>query len=457
MFSTDDTIVAIATPPGRGGIGIVRLSGPDAHEVARALCGRSHPFSPRRATLTRIVDPERENDHGAIDEVVATFFAAPDSYTRQDVVEVSAHGSPVLLERIVQLAVDAGARLAEPGEFTLRAYLSGRVDLVQAEAVADLVNAVTPAQARLAFDQLDGTLTGAIADVERQLFELVARLEASLDFPEEGYHFAEAGEVAAGIGAITQRLDAMLAGAARGRVFREGRQIVILGRPNAGKSTLFNRLVGFDRAITTEVAGTTRDLLTERADLGGVPVTFVDTAGLRYTSDPVEHEGVRRAKGAALTADLALVVLDVSSALTADDRDVLEEAAARRAVVALNKADRPPAWGADALDAGDAPLVAVSARTGAGIDSLRQVMLAALGSGDPARDTIAITNLRHITLVEKARAAVGRAREGALARASEEFLLADLREAIDALQEVTGRRAPDAVLEEIFRRFCIGK
>jgi tRNA modification GTPase len=355
----------------------------------------------------------------------------------------------------VALALRAGARLAEPGEFTMRAYLGGRLDLVQAEAVADLVEAVTPAQARLAFDQLAGTLTGAISAIEHRLFELAARLEASLDFPDEGYHFAGAEEVGRDLDAVLEHVDRLLEGAGCWRVIREGRHVVVLGRPNVGKSSLFNRLLGFDRAITTEVAGTTRDLLTERADLGGVPVTFVDTAGLRYTSDPVEHEGVRRAKGAASAADLALVVLDLSAELAPEDRDVLAETAGRPVVIALNKADLPHAWRADRVELGDAPRVEVSARTGVGIEPLRGVMIEALGAEE--RDTTALSNLRHITLVERARAAILRARDRAAEKASEEFVLADVHDGLAALQEVTGERAPDALLEEIFRRFCIGK
>ena len=457
MFSPDDTIVAIATPPGRSGIGVVRLSGPEALGIALRLCGRGTPFEPRLATLARVVDSASQTGSRTVDQVVCTYFPAPRSYTTQDVVELSAHGNPVLLERVVRLALDAGARLAEPGEFTLRAYLGGRLDLVQAEAVGDLVDAVTPAQARLAFDQLDGTLTQAIGAIEQRLFAVSAQLEASLDFPEEGYHFVEAGEVARVFEDIVGRLDHLLRGAATGRVIREGRSVVVLGRPNVGKSSIFNCLVGFDRAITTDVAGTTRDLLTEKADLGGVPVTFVDTAGLRYTTDPVEHEGVRRAKGAAQTADLALVVLDLSLPLLAEDFDVLEGTADRLRVVAFNKADLPRAWDPGALAPAGTRRVLVSARTGRGVDALRAMMAAALGADETERDSASLSNVRHIALVERARDAAVRAMQGAVAGASEEFVLADVGDALDALQQVVGRRAPEALLHEIFSRFCIGK
>src|SRR5437773_3946111 len=271
MFSTDDTIVAIATPPGRGGIGVVRISGPDAAPIASRLTRRNSAFEPRRATLTTV----RSVDAGSIDRAVVTFFPSPHSYTGDNVIEISAHGSPVVLAAIQRAAMQAGARLAEPGEFTLRAYLNGRIDLVQAEAVAELIDAVTPLQARAAFDQLDGTLTARLRAIDDPLMDLIARLEASLDFPDEGYHFITPDEAAASLARIATSLDDLLVDAARGRMIREGCTAVVVGRPNVGKSTLFNRLAGAERAIVTDVPGTTRDLLTERVDVDGIPFTLV--------------------------------------------------------------------------------------------------------------------------------------------------------------------------------------
>src|SRR5438093_1162185 len=280
MFSTNDTIVAIATPPGRGGIGVVRLSGPDAHAITLRLVRHIGSLRPRRATLPRIActtDAAAE----PIDQVVVTSFPRPHSYTGDDVVEVSAHGSPVILRAIVEAAIDRGARLAEPGEFTLRAFLNGRIDLMQAEAVADLIDAATPLQARAAFDQLEGTLTRAIAAIDAALFDLIARLEASVDFPEEGYHFVDPEPLARELDDLVARTRGLLADARRGRLIREGLQIVIVGRPNVGKSSLFNALVGASRAIVTDVPGTTRDMVSDVVDLDGLRVTLVDTAGLR--------------------------------------------------------------------------------------------------------------------------------------------------------------------------------
>ena len=435
MFSTADTIVAIATPPGRGGIGVVRIAGPEAHAIARRLTAHGEPLQPRRATFTKI----------DTDQIVATFFPAPHSYTGDDVVELSAHGSPVVLRSIVTAAMDRGARLAEPGEFTLRAFLNGRMDLMQAEAVADLIDAVTPLQARAAFDQLEGTLTRAIADLDAALFDLIARLEASVDFPEEGYHFVEPGRLAAAIGALIDGTAALLRTARRGRLVREGLQVAIVGRPNVGKSSLFNALVGASRAIVTDVPGTTRDLVSETMDLDGLRVTLVDTAGLRDTADRVESEGVSRARHAVDVADLALVVIDEDE----PPRDLCGP----KAVVVQNKADLGrPARG-----------VRVSATTGAGLDDLRATILRALDV-EPGRDTPAITNVRHIALVERAHAALvrahaacGEARDARGAAMPEEFVLADLQDARAALEEISGRRTTDDMLAHIFAKFCIGK
>jgi tRNA modification GTPase len=456
VFSTSDTIVAIATPSGRGAIGVVRLSGPDAVRIGRELAGRAQPFEPRRATFARLA---LQSADAAGDEVIVTSFPAPHSSTGEDCLEISAHGSPVVLAGILRAAVQAGARLAEPGEFSLRAFLHGKRDLVRLEAVADLVDAVTPRQARAAFDQLQGTLTTRIRAVEADLFDLVARLEASLDFPDEGFHFVETGEVARALDRVLEHLDALLADAARGRLVREGAIVTLAGAPNVGKSSLFNALLSANRAIVTAVPGTTRDLLTERLDLEGLSIALVDTAGLRPTEDVVEQEGVRRAEGSLVVSDLVLVVLDRSRAWDADDARVVAVTASRPRLIVVNKIDLPAAWDRPPGTPPD-DIIEISVRTGEGLAALGKRMVTRLSQSPEWRDEPLVTNVRHAALLEQARVALGRARTaldstgGAL---PEEFLLADIQEAEQRLQEITGRRSSEDLLRHIFERFCIGK
>jgi tRNA modification GTPase len=448
VFATDDTIVAIATPPGRGGIGVVRLSGPQALDVARPLITHAGPLEPRRATFT--LARLDEADGRPLDEALVTYFAAPASYTGEDVVELSVHGSPVVLEALVAAAVRAGARLAEPGEFTLRAHLNGRLNLMQAEAVADLIDAVTPLQVRAAFDQLQGTSTEAIAGIDSALFDLIAGLEASVDFPEEGYHFVEPASLAARIMDLVRQTDELLASGRRRRLVREGFQVAIVGAPNVGKSSLFNALIGSARAIVTDVPGTTRDLLTETVDLEGFRVTLVDTAGLRATDDLIEAEGVARAVRASRVADLVLLVLDGSCG-DGPPVELEPRATGTRRIVVQNKSDLGVVWSApDAIQ--------MSAKTGVGLELLRRRILASLDV-EVIPDRPAIANVRHLALLETAQRALQRAVHGLEARQTlpEEFVLADLQEARAALEEITGRRTPDDVLAHIFARFCIGK
>jgi tRNA modification GTPase len=449
MLSVDDTIVAIATPPGRGGIGVVRISGSLAACIAGALLDRTTPFEARHATFART----------AGDEVVATLFPAPHSYTGQDVVEISAHGSPVVLRAIVERAIAGGARLAQPGEFTLRAFLNGKRDLIQSEAVADLIDAATPLQARVAFDQLEGPLTQRIAEVDSVLFDLIARLEASLDFPDEGYHFVSAETIAREVGDVIAAIDALLVDATRGRMIRDGATVAIVGRPNVGKSSIFNGLSGSDRAIVTPIPGTTRDLITERIDLGGLAITLVDTAGARDTLDAIEQEGVARGRRAADVADLVIVVLDASESLTDDDARLLERTNHMRRLVVVNKCDleaRPGTIGAGDGEAGrDA--IRLSALRGEGVDDLRRAIVGALTGEERWRDTPAISNTRHIALLADARHSLDRARTAACVATPEEFLLIDLQSARSQFDQIVGRRTSDDVLAHIFERFCIGK
>lgn len=450
MFSSDDTIVAIATPPGRGGIGVVRLSGPRAKEIAARILTRRETLHPRQATLTK-VRIRHAGLGGAADHAIVTWFPEAQSYTGEEVVEISAHGSPVVLRAIVAGLVDEGARLARPGEFTLRAFLHARIDLAQAEAVADLIDAATPLQAQLAFDQLDGTLSDCIEALDHVLLDLIARLEASLDFPDEGFHFIEPREVADRLNEVIAELDAVLAHEARGRLIREGATVVIAGRVNAGKSSLFNALVGRERAIVTEVPGTTRDLLTETIDLDGLAITLVDTAGERDTQDVVEREGVSRAVRARETADLLLMVIDSGEELSDDDRRQLQQARSARHVIVASKSDRASMWEIEGA-------VRVSTVRNTGVNELKGAIISALTDHERLRDPAPVSNLRHVSLLKEARATLGHLCDVSRERAvPEEFVLADLHHARASLREVVGIGSSDETLHYIFDHFCIGK
>jgi tRNA modification GTPase len=456
VFSTSDTIVAVATPHGRAAVGMVRISGSEALAIVGRLTGRSRPFPPRRATLCRMAFAP---DTPLADEVLVTCFPGPDSYTGEDVVEIAGHGSPFLLAAMVEAVCRSGARLAEPGEFTLRSVVLGKRDLVQAEAVADLIEAVTPMQVRAAFEQLDGTLSAAIAQAETRLFEVRAALEASLDFPDEGYHFITPHAVREGLWVVAADIDRLLSTSSRGRLIREGALVVLAGAPNAGKSSLFNALVHAPRAIVTPVPGTTRDVLTERVDLDGVSVTLVDTAGDRTTPDVVELEGVARARQAVQSASVVIVVVDGSRPLSPDDEAVLLATSGAARVVAVNKCDRVRVVGRAWRENEE---VMVSATAGDGMGALCAAVVQRLGlpSMAPHPDPL-VTNLRHVLCLERAQAAVARAMESAGRGEGdgvpEEFLVADIDEAQGALQELTGARSSDDVLAYVFSRFCLGK
>lgn len=474
MFSVDDTIVARATPAGRGGLAVVRLSGPQALSIARRLIVGASELEPRHATLVRVAGTPQPGSTPAgrtqaVDEAVATRFAAPASYTGEEVVEFSVHGSPVVVAELVGAAIAAGARLAQPGEFTLRAFLNGRLDLTRAEAVRDLVDATSPIQARLALDQLDGTLAERLGEIEAILYDLTARLEASADFPEEGYHFITPEETLRAIRAALARMDGLLAESARGRLLREGVTVAIAGRPNVGKSTLFNRLAGVERAIVTEVPGTTRDLLTEAVVLHGARMTLVDTAGVRAATDAIEREGVARAEKAIAAADVVLVVFDASQALDDGDHRLLERTAGRTRLVVANKFDKTAAWDLDQLRSGrggdlvmsgpERTVLAVSASTGAGVDELVRSIARVVGLGG-LEELPHISNIRQIDLLGRSTETVRSlevALSGSGAGLPEELVLADVRTAVEFLQEVTGKRTTDDLLETIFSSFCIGK
>lgn len=452
MLSTDDTIVAVATPAGRAGVGVVRLSGPAAAAIGRGLAGRTSAWPARRAVRAVIAAVDLTAD------ALVTFFPGPASYTGDDVLEVSAHGSPVILAAIVRKAIDLGARPAGPGEFTLRAFVRGKLDLVQAEAVRDLVSAVSPAQVRAASAQLDGSLSAALVAQAEALRRLETLLEASMDFPDEGYRFIEPAEVHAALVASADGIARLIATGSRGQLVRDGAQVVIAGVPNVGKSSVFNALVGADRAIVTPLAGTTRDLVSERLVINGALVVLSDTAGLRDGADVVEAEGVRRASSAIASADVVVVVLDGSRDVSEAEWGLVGGCDGRPTIVVRNKADLPCRWSSAGAVAAALPM---SATTGEGVAQVGGAIAHAVAAlGDGAGEEVLVTNERHRVLLSRALEHVQHAAAGLAAsqhQLPEEFVVTDIRAALGALEDVTGRRSADALLDEIFAGFCIGK
>lgn len=449
----DDTIVAIATPPGRGGIGVVRIAGPEAKDIASALLhlrgGRS--VEAGRALFGELVDPATGE---RIDEVVATYFAKPHSYTTDDIVEISCHGAPVVLRHVVELALGRGARLAEPGEFTMRAFLNGRIDLTQAEAVRDLIESQTLYQAKVAAQQLDGALSHRLQPVKEKLIELIALMEAGIDFAEDDVSVMPAEQIHTRIEELRPPLEKLLASFNYGKVVHEGLTLAIVGKPNVGKSSLFNRLVERERAIVTATPGTTRDLVTETVAIGGLPVRLVDTAGIRHALDEAESMGIQKSMEALADADLVLVVLDASLPMEETDRELLQDVGERPAIVVQNKID----VAGDGTEYGSAlPGVKTSATTGEGIDQLRQMILQhVLGDGAQLESGF-LTNVRQQDLVQKALAALHAATQAVAVRTPHEMILLDLYNALRPLDEITGATTADDILNRIFSTFCIGK
>ena len=445
-----DTIVAISTPPGRGGIGVVRLSGPEARNIAsRVLSVRAGvEWTPWTAFMATLPD-----EHGeTVDHVVVTYFAAPRSHTADDLVEISCHGSPVVLRFCVERAVREGARLAEPGEFTLRAYLNGRIDLPRAEAVRDLIESTTLYQARVAAQQIEGSLSRRIQPLKEQLLELIALLEAGIDFAEDDISVAPPEDILRRIDPIYAAVKRLIRSFAYGKLVHEGFTLAIVGKPNVGKSSLFNRLLEQDRAIVTEIPGTTRDLVSETASIEGLPVKFVDTAGIRKAEDRVESLGVERSYQAMADADLTLVVIDLSAALGPEDILIVERARERgRFLLVGNKSDLPAE--------GDLPehAVAVSAVTGAGIPELRRRIIGAVSPGEMAQEPGFLTSIRHESLLREASDALANAHRAVELGIPHEMVLLDLYAALRPIDAITGATTADDILNRIFSTFCIGK
>jgi tRNA modification GTPase len=481
----DDTIVAIATPQGRGGIGVVRLAGPEARGIAAPMLRLKHDFEPGRAVPGELVEPSgrgrraregaasdpeivateedsrasrpRPHSHDQrIDEVVVTYFAKPHSYTTDDIIEISAHGSPVILRHVVELALARGARLAEPGEFTMRAFLNGRIDLTQAEAVRDLIESQTLYQAKVAAQQLEGALSRRLQPIKQKLVELIAVLEAGIDFAEDDVSVLPAEQILEHVSAVRAPLQQLSASFAYGKLVHEGLTLAIVGRPNVGKSSLFNRLVESDRAIVTATPGTTRDLVTETVALGGIPVKLVDTAGIRSARDEAEGIGIRKSMEALADADLVLVVLDSSEPAGAEDQRLLALVAQRTAILVENKSDKTsPRF---LVLGSQLRRVRVSALTGEGIPELRAEILRQVGREfGGRRETGFLTNARHQGLVCDSLAGLDASVVAVRGKVPHEMVLLDLYNALRPLDEITGATTNDDILNLIFSRFCIGK
>jgi tRNA modification GTPase len=466
-MESEDTIVVLATPPGRGGLGVVRLSGDRAVEIATGLIHFSSlPLETQRATLGAFSDPKSGR---ALDQVVVTCFRAPHSYTAEDVVEISCHGAPVILRFLVECCLERGARAAEPGEFTMRAFLNGRIDLTQAEAIRDLIESRTLFQARVAAQQMQGAVSARLKPHKQVLMDLIARLEAGIDFAEDDVAVMAWEEILSRVGAIRADLEKLVAGYEYGRIVREGLSLAIVGRPNVGKSSLFNRLLNEDRAIVTATPGTTRDLVAESASVGGIPLRFVDTAGIRETTEEAEKLGVERSVQAIADSDLRLLVVDASEPWTEEDGRLLARVSPLGPLlVACNKSDLPARLKeadlnhhvVDRRPAAAPPIATVrtSALTGEGLPQLQEKILALAAPADRAEgEGEFLTNLRHQQLIKDSVASLARARKAAESHMPHEMVLIDLYEALHALDTLTGATTTDDLLDIVFSTFCVGK
>jgi tRNA modification GTPase len=461
VFPAADTIVALSTPPGRSAIGVIRLSGSRSLEITRLLV-RDDSFRPEptKVVLRNIYDPAT---HECLDQALITYFKSPHSFTGEDVIEISCHGSPVLLRSVLDIILRRDARAADPGEFTLRALAHGRMSLTQAEAVRDLIDAQTNAAVKQASRQLHGEVSHALQPVKEMLLEVIVRLESSIEFVEDDLPPIEHDKLAATLQDLHRSLRQLAATFQQGRLLSGGVKAVLLGRPNVGKSSVFNRLLAHERAIVTEFPGTTRDTLTESIDISGIPVLLTDTAGLRPAKDRIESIGVDRARRAAADADIAILVIDGADELTPEDCTLLEANRGEAYLVALNKKDLP-SFNSRRLEENFSPLtngtpiVAVSAKTNEGLDDLRAAILKSLTqNGGAIADGLMITNARHYDLLTRAVDAIGSAGDLFAERASEDLVLVGLHSALSYLGQILGETTTDDILAEIFSTFCIGK
>ena len=460
MTGIDDTICALSTAPGRAGIAVIRVSGSGCFPIVRQVFVPEHgggQMSPRRAVVGRIVEA---GSRGDLDRGLATFFPAPHSYTGEDVAELSIHGSPVIVRALLQELCGLGARIAEPGEFTMRAFVNGRMDLAQAEAVRDIIESSTLYQAQVASRQQSGQLSKLLAPAKQLLVDTIVQLESAVEFADEDLALESREVLAANLSEVRKRLEQWVASFSKGRVIRDGFALAVSGLPNVGKSSLFNALLFQERSIVTEFAGTTRDLVSEYTQIDGIPVRLLDTAGLRASADQIERQGVARSYGAIADADAILLVVDASRPVSAEDWSLQRRLADVSYIVVYNKSDLPAAWSPEekAAYAGGHLYVDVSARTGVNLDSLRSVIMSDLFAGAGFEsDGILITSLRHCRCLEAALEHLTRGLAALDGGMSEEYVLADLHAGLSNLGEITGETGTEELLDEIFSRFCVGK
>jgi tRNA modification GTPase len=455
-----DTIVALATPSGRSAIGVIRLSGPDSLEITRSLIGENQ-FTPRPAEVALKRIRARSND--VLDTALVTYFQAPNSYTGEDIVELSCHGAPVVLGGVIDLILTLGARPADAGEFTLRALRNGKMNLIQAEGIRDLINAQTLAAARQAVRQLKGELSARLQTSEKKLLRIIVPLESALEFVEDDLPDIGRHALSDSVLELVDELKNLSATFRVGHILRDGVKVTIVGRPNVGKSSLFNRLLGHARAIVTEIPGTTRDTIAEPIGLDGVPISLIDTAGIRAATERIESIGVDRTRRVAADADLLIVVVDGSEPLNEEDAVVFTDVADKLHILAVNKSDLSNYSTAQFSDqASDrdpnrVTTLAVSAITEAGLADLRAAILKPFVNGSDASEGLLITNARHHDLLLRCVSAIGSSEQLVRQRASEELILVGLHNALRYLGEITGETTTEDILGQIFATFCIGK
>jgi tRNA modification GTPase len=446
-----DTIAALATPAGRSGIGVIRLSGKDSLNIVRRLINRSgFEPEPRYAYLKKIFDIETGE---VLDEAVILYFKAPHSFTGEDVVEISCHGSPVVLRRVIDFCLRLDARLAEPGEFSMRALANGRINLSQAEAIRDLIESQTLSAVKQSVRQMRGEVSNRLQPIKDELLETIVVLESALEFVEDDLPDFQIENLEKKLKEVAASIKRLASTYQAGKLLREGLSVVIAGRPNVGKSSLFNALLGQDRAIVTDIAGTTRDQIHEKISIGGVPVSLIDTAGLRDTTDVVESIGVERSKRTMADADLVIVLLDGSQGLTEEDRRLIEQVKELNYLVAINKNDLEQV----SLDLNGLPVCRISAKTGEGLEELQKRIVEPFMKNEEDNSGFLISDARHFDLLERAAAEVEASINLLKQNASEEIVLVGLHNALNYLGQITGETTTEDMLTQIFSTFCIGK